>query len=515
MFVPEAKRPLRLGTWARLLCGGLALTAPSSDARAQPPQSAPADARARELAASPAMQRQLTSLRQQKAALGWTFDPVYTTAMDSDLRVLAALRRPADLPQRIRARNAIATPFLQRPRGVLRAAASGCNRAAARFDWRALNGATPVRQQGLCGSCWIFSAHGAAEGSWLVANQSAIDSSEQNTLDCISEGSACDGGWPSQALDFLQSRGSALESSYRYQAKKGSCDRSVSQPFRLVDWGYVGDGDGVPGVERLKEALCFYGPLSVAVNATAAFQSYGTDQVFNERASGEVNHAVTLIGWDEDKHAWLIKNSWGTSWGTTGGLGSERGYMWIEYGSNKIGYAAMWTVAQQASVTPTPQADTWRIREPIVKRAVTVYDGRDAAPRIELQPGDTVDVTAGGCVQTGGSGSTWKRYVNPLGDNASRRYFAQIDIPGVTNGLEPLRNHCQFNDAKNPDVCTARFPRPVPSGLSASARVLRLGYPDDDHSDNGYWGHDDGTQNQCKGVGNAYLTIVITHGRAP
>ena len=70
---------------------------------------------------------------------------------------------------------------------------------------------------------------------------------------------------------------------------------------------------------------------------TNLFQAYTTG-VFNENASSNVNHMVTLVGWDDDLQAWLIKNSWGEYWG-------ENGYMWINYFSNKIGYGAAWVQA--------------------------------------------------------------------------------------------------------------------------------------------------------------------------
>ena len=47
---------------------------------------------------------------------------------------------------------------------------------------------------------------------------------------------------------------------------------------------------------------------------------------FSGKASGSPNHAIVLTGWDDSKGAWRLRNSWGTSWGSSG-------YMWIKYGS--------------------------------------------------------------------------------------------------------------------------------------------------------------------------------------
>ena len=48
-----------------------------------------------------------------------------------------------------------------------------------------------------------------------------------------------------------------------------------------------------------------------------------------------------LIGWDDSKQAWLVKNSWGTGWG-------EGGYAWIHYGANDIGRTGTWWAAAPA-----------------------------------------------------------------------------------------------------------------------------------------------------------------------
>src|ERR1043165_2448492 len=69
--------------------------------------------------------------------------------------------------------------------------------------------------------------------------------------------------------------------------------------------------------------------------------------------------------------------------------------------------------------------ESWRIRQPNVRQHITPY------PQIRFQPGDRITIEAGGCVQTGGIGKTWKHYVNPRGPNADRLYHGLIWIPGV------------------------------------------------------------------------------------
>jgi hypothetical protein len=131
------------------------------------------------------------------------------------------------------------------------------------------------------------------------------------------------------------------------------------------------------------------------------------------------------------------------------------------------------------------------IDRPDVTRAAEVF------PSVRFCDGDIVKVRASGCVQTGGSGATWKDYVNPSGSNSDRLYHGLINLPGVTNGLERLSKF-----VSKPPVTT-------------SAGVLSLGYEDDDYGDNGYWSHDDGNNGQCgsKNPGTAHIEITITHER--
>jgi cathepsin L len=287
----------------------------------------------RELGASDEIRSALTALRDEAAAKQWTFEVGYTTAMDFVTEQITGMKPPADWLHKAQLQDAKAKT-LEQPE---RAALGSCVATAAKFNWADYGKVTPVKDQGACGSCWAFGTHGAFEGSYAILNDALINSSEQDTLDCSNSGD-CGGGW--WAYDYLINTGSAEEANYPYGAVKKVCNTGVARPYKAAVWGYVNSHVEIPSVAELKKALCDYGPLGVAVAATPAFKAYKSG-VFNENSSANINHAVTLVGWDDSKQAWRIKNSWGVGWG-------EAGYMWIAYGCNKIGYAATWVKAKPA-----------------------------------------------------------------------------------------------------------------------------------------------------------------------
>ena len=149
------------------------------------------------------------------------------------------------------------------------------------------------------------------------------------------------------------------------------------------------------------------------------------------------------------------------------------------------------------TVSADPKTETWHIYNPIVNQEVTEY------PTIRFQPNDSIKVNATGCVQTGGKGLTWKRYVNPSGPNSDRLYYGLIWIPGIVGA--PWPGLKRFKDINGTTFG-------APANLSTAQAYLRLGYIDDGYSDNGYVNPDKGTENQCVGQGNAQVTLVVTHG---
>jgi cathepsin L len=227
---------------------------------------------------------------------------------------------------------------------------SKCNVDLKTWDWRAEGKVTPVRQQGSCGSCWAFTTAAAFESSYLIQNNKTIDMSEQQLVNCSKAGSCADGGWPGNAFEFMLmksatssgSKSGVDESAEPYKGKDMQCKPYKATSYQTVAWGYVANGNRIPTVKEVKQALCKYGPLASAVYVTPHFQAYAGG-VFNEKVKTssptDVNHAITIVGWDDKLNSYLIKNSWSDKWGI-------KGYMWIDYKSANIGYGTMWVVAR-------------------------------------------------------------------------------------------------------------------------------------------------------------------------
>ncbi len=150
-----------------------------------------------------------------------------------------------------------------------------------------------------------------------------------------------------------------------------------------------------------------------------------------------------------------------------------------------------------------------KIRCTIVQPNVNV-DHMTYQSQVRFAPGDIVEVRADGCVQTGGHGSTWKRYVNPSGDGTDSKYHGLMKIPTAFpagSGLIRIENFIGKLQVVKGDP-----------NVPASDLFLELGYEDSDYGDNGYNDHDDGTNDQCSLSNIGYpasVTITIYRGVRP
>jgi len=191
---------------------------------------------------------------------------------------------------------------------------------------------TSIKNQGSCGSCWAFAIVGVFEGAYKRKTGSSPNFSEQYVLDCNPYGYSCNGGWFTAQNMNKSPYGARNESCYPYVAYKKRCSSACSYVARISSWYYVGSSSGVPSTSYIKQKIYDKGSVAAAVTADSYFQAY-TGGVYTRNNTGSVNHAILLVGWDDSKGAWRLKNSWGTGWG-------ESGFMWIKYGVSRVGYAA-------------------------------------------------------------------------------------------------------------------------------------------------------------------------------
>ncbi len=261
--------------------------------------------------------------------------------------------------------------------------------AQKKWDWREHQiNVGPVMNQGDdCNTCWAFAATAAAAASLQKnylddINQvqyHPIENGElivtiggtyffsgkpgpfvQDLINCMpvkQEDLCSKGGWHGTAFDFMvYQKGIPMifedgytendtvtgkPITYRREYKIGQ--KSSCQPnsgfVKANLWDYVSSPpDRMPTVEELKLALIEHGPLVTPIHLDSCLVNYHGG-VFNEQDQKDINHVVLLVGWDDEKGAWLIKNSFGEQWG-------EKGFAWIKYGSNNIGLFSAWIEAR-------------------------------------------------------------------------------------------------------------------------------------------------------------------------
>lgn len=188
------------------------------------------------------------------------------------------------------------------------------------FDWREKGVINPIKNQGNCGSCWAFSTIATSESAYAITSGNLLQFSEQNLIDCIKTCLGCNGGWPNKALFYImetQYDQFASESDYPYTGVEGTCNldssKLIGQITSFIDVKTADEND-------LKEKVANYGVASICIAAgNTPFMSY-TGGILDDDQCMVIDHAVAAVGYGTENGVdfWIIRNSWGTTWGEEG-----------------------------------------------------------------------------------------------------------------------------------------------------------------------------------------------------
>uniref|UniRef100_A0A8B9LB03 Cathepsin L.1 n=1 Tax=Astyanax mexicanus TaxID=7994 RepID=A0A8B9LB03_ASTMX len=219
-----------------------------------------------------------------------------------------------------RTKTSTAATFLQQAEGAALPDA---------VDWRAMGYVTKVKNQGICGSCWAFSATGALEAQMFRKTRKLEALSEQQLVDCsdLSGNQGCAGGRLQSAFEYVRSSGGLQsEASYSYEAKDGMC-RFNALNVSAICRGYKTLPSGDEYV--LQQAVASIGPISASIDMSRHTFTFYSSGVYDEQycSRSNLNHAVLIVGYGTDIHGedyWIVKNSWGAGWGESGYIRMSR-----------------------------------------------------------------------------------------------------------------------------------------------------------------------------------------------
>jgi len=211
------------------------------------------------------------------------------------------------------------------------------------IDWRnykSKNWVTPIRDQGSCGSCVAFATCATLESRTLISqNKPSVnfDLSEAHLFYCGTPNS-CDLGWqPAFALNFAQTVGVGLESSFPYTPGNQAC-RQVTPAVKIHH-------ASVAATTIARKTALLDGPVVASMAVYDDFFHYKSG-VYRHVSGNLVGyHAICVIGYDDSQGCWLAKNSWGTSWG-------DSGFFAIRYGECGIDTQFPFNFPDRVTVMP-------------------------------------------------------------------------------------------------------------------------------------------------------------------
>jgi len=202
------------------------------------------------------------------------------------------------------------------------------------IDWRrsAAKSSGFLREQGACGSCWAVAAVGAIEMHSEISGSPVTQLSYEQLVDCVPNPQHCGGDGGCQGataeLGFEYVSQNKLHLANHYEGYQEGVT-SGCRPVRDSDVQFAQVGGfvklAVNRVAPVLQVITTSGPVVASVDASG-WSMYGNGIYNSCERNATVNHAVLLIGYGEGtardgtagQKYWLIRNSWGPSWGESG-----------------------------------------------------------------------------------------------------------------------------------------------------------------------------------------------------
>lgn len=194
-----------------------------------------------------------------------------------------------------------------------------------------------IEDQGSCGGCWAFSLTATNRDGHAIGGADPGRLSQEWLIDNSTEAAGCNGGDFDAADALISPRGSPLWDACPYAKGSGKCAATLPPAASISDWHMLGDETNGPSVQDIETEMVSSGrPVSIAVAAGAGdWESY-SGGIYNGCTMGDLDHMINIVGWDNQGASfdangnlppgvgvWILRNSWGTSWG-------ESGYMRIQ-----------------------------------------------------------------------------------------------------------------------------------------------------------------------------------------
>jgi len=208
-------------------------------------------------------------------------------------------------------------------------------------NWVTSGAVSSVKNQGSCGSCWAFSAVGAISGAYFLSTGNLVSFSAQELIDCDDTDMGCGGGLMDYALAWEEKEGGlCTDADYPYTGSVSTCAESSCTPAAssgLFDFTDVPQSSS----RAMKQALAKQ-PVSVAIDANSMGFRFYRSGVYDGECTTTLDHGVLAVGFGDDAKVeaeeeevdrhwtlpprpdrtttayWLVKNSWGESWGDGG-----------------------------------------------------------------------------------------------------------------------------------------------------------------------------------------------------